>query len=392
MSEAATDTEKAASPAEDTPPRLLVIDDERGIRDLLIFEFEARGWRVFQAATGEEGIEVARVRRPDVIVSDLTMPGMSGDETLAALKAMDPKLEVIMATGHATLESALNCLRNGAYDYIGKPFQTEDLARLVERALDKRRLSAQLVRMEELNRLKSEFLANMSHELRTPMNAIIGYTSLILDGTYGDVPDKQRQALARVDVNARNLLQLINNILDVSKVGAGRMQVYLETFLLADLLKETVETMESIARGRNLSLIASMPPDVKITTDRLKLKQILINLMGNGLKFTRQGGVTVTGSTGSDEGHVRLSVRDTGIGIKEEDIPHLFQEFKQLDGSSTREFGGTGLGLAITRKLLKLLGGSIRVESEPGRGSVFTITLPLSPLESDQGAKKEDAA
>jgi signal transduction histidine kinase len=368
-----TEVSQAADP---TPPRLLVVDDEKGIRDLLDYEFTSRGWSVFSAADGKEGVEMGRVRKPDVVICDLFLPEMDGASVLKALKEFDPKLEVIIVTGHASLESAVSCLRRGAYDYLEKPFRMEDVSRLAERALDRRKLSKQLVRLEEMNHLKTSFLAGMSHELRTPLNAIIGYVSLILEGAYGDLPDKQRQALQRVDINSRGLLQLINNILDVSKVGAGRAELYVERFALDELVTEVAEGMEPLSRGKGLTLAIDVPKGLVFETDRMKLKQILVNLVGNGLKFTRQGGVVLSAAP-AQEGSVRIKVKDTGVGIKPEDIPYLFQEFKQPDGASAREFGGTGLGLAITRKLSNLLGGSVGVESDYGKGACFTVSLPM---------------
>jgi signal transduction histidine kinase len=359
------------------PPRLLVVDDEPGIRDLFEREFTGRGWSVFAAAGAREGVELARIRRPDVAVCDLSLPDGDGAEVLEAMKEIDPKLEVIVVTGHATLESALSCLRRGAYDYVTKPFRMEEVVRLADRALDRRRLSRQLVHLKELNRLKTDFIAGMSHELRTPLNAVIGFVSLLLDGAYGDLGDRSRQALLRVDVNARNLLQLINNILDVSKIGTGRMEIYPELFVLDELAREVADGMDSIVRGKGLRLDLRVPEGLRLFTDRLKTKQILINLVGNALKFTREGGVELSAERIPDGTAVRFSVKDTGVGIRPEDIPFLFQEFKQPDPAAVREFGGTGLGLAIVRKLTNILGGSVSVESELGKGSVFTVTLPV---------------
>jgi signal transduction histidine kinase len=359
------------------PPSLLVVDDEPGIRDLFEREFTSRGWSVFSAAGAREGIELARIRRPDVAVCDLSLPDGDGASVLETMKGLDPKLEVIVVTGHATLESALSCLRRGAYDYVTKPFRMEDVVRLADRALDRRRMARQVVQLKELNRLKTDFIAGMSHELRTPMNAVIGFVSLLLDGAYGDLSDRSRQALLRVDVNARNLLQLINNILDVSKIGTGRMELYTELFTLDELVREVADGMDSIVRGKKLRLDLRVPEGLRLFTDRLKTKQILVNLVGNALKFTREGGVEISAERVPDASAVRISVKDTGVGIRPEDIPFLFQEFKQPDPAAVREFGGTGLGLAIVRKLTGLMGGSVSVESELGKGSLFTVTLPL---------------
>jgi CheY-like chemotaxis protein/nitrogen-specific signal transduction histidine kinase len=358
-------------------PKLLVIDDEAGFRDLLVYELGGRGYQVVTAANGEEAVAKAQGKDIDIVVSDLTMPKRGGIETLSALKAIDPKIEVIMVTGHATLESAVESMKRGAYDFITKPFQVDDIVRLIDRALEKRRLSCKVDELQEINRFKSEFLANMSHELRTPMNAILGYTSLHLDRVYGEVNAKQEESLKRVEAAGKNLLQLINSILDLSKVSAGRMPVYREDFSLKELGKEILAMMECLAGAKHLRLEWNMAEDIRIKSDKTKVKQILVNLATNGIKFTSTGGVFIEVKQAPEASQIQIRVRDTGIGIKTEDIPLLFQEFKQLDASSTREYGGTGLGLVISEKFAQLLGGAIQVESAVGAGTTFTVTLPL---------------
>jgi len=367
-------------------PRIMVVDDELGFRELAVFEFEARGYQVVTARDGQEAVLKAGNKDIDVVISDMAMPKLGGLDTLTALKNLDPKVEVIMATGFATLENAVESMKRGAYDFITKPFQIDDLARLVSRALEKRRLSLKVDELKEINRFKSEFLANMSHELRTPMNAILGYTSLHLDRIYGPVNEKQAEALKRVEAGGKNLLQLINGILDLSKLAAGRMPVYLEDFSLRDLIAEVITMMECLSGAKNLKLTAAIPADVRIRSDKTKLKQILINLINNAIKFTSEGGVSLDLVRTPGTSRLTLRVRDTGIGIKAEDIPQLFQEFKQLDASSTRQYGGTGLGLVISRKFAQLLGGDVNVESVPGSGSTFSIDLPL---ESERPALSE---
>lgn len=358
-------------------PKIMVIDDELGFRELAAFEFGARGYQVVTAADGQEAVLKAGNKDIDVVISDMAMPKLGGLDTLTALKNIDPKIEVIIVTGFATLENAVESMKRGAYDFITKPFQVEDLARLVSRALEKRRLALQVDELKEINRFKSEFLANMSHELRTPMNAILGYTSLHLDRIYGPVNEKQAEALKRVEAGGKNLLQLINGILDLSKLAAGRMPVYLEDFNLRDLMDEVIKMMESLSGAKKLKLEADIHGDTRIRSDRTKLKQILINLISNSIKFTSEGGVFVDLVRAPGTSRFTIRVRDTGIGIKAGDIPQLFQEFRQLDASSTRQYGGTGLGLVISRKFAQLMGGDVNVESVPGSGSVFAIDLPL---------------
>lgn len=356
---------------------VLMIDDEQGLREMMVFGLSDRGYHVVPAANGDEALEMIAREQFDLVVCDIMMPGRSGVEVLKSIKEIQPQAEVIMATGYATLETAIESMKHGAYDYVSKPYELDQLCLIFQKALEHRRLKAQVGQLEELNRLKSEFLANMSHELRTPMNAIMGYTSLILDRVYGDIAPKQEESLKRIEVNAKNLLQLINNILDISKLSAGRMPLFIESCNLNDLTKEVLETVECLARERKLHLTASVPADLKIKTDKTKLKQVLINLIGNAIKFTHEGEICIKVGTDPSQSVVRIVVQDSGIGISEKDIPLLFQEFRQLDASPTREYGGTGLGLSICKKIIELQGGTIEIKSEIGVGSTFTVVLPF---------------
>jgi signal transduction histidine kinase len=356
---------------------VLVIDDEAGLRDMLAFGLPDRGYRVALAANGEEGIEKAKHEAFDLVVTDIMMPGISGVEVLKNIKQIQPQAEVIMATGYATLETAVESMKLGAYDYITKPYALDQLCLVLEKALEHRRLTAKVGHLEELNRMKSEFLASMSHELRTPMNAIIGYSSLMLDKAYGDLTPKQEQGLKRIEANGKNLLQLINNILDLSKLAAGRMSLFLEPCDLKEIVDEVLATTECLAHERKLTLTAEVPDSLPLRTDKTKLKQVLINLIGNAIKFTHKGGITIKVETLKEPPQIRIYVQDTGIGIKDEDIPLLFEEFKQLDSTPTRQYGGTGLGLSITKKIVELFQGTVQVKSAVGVGSTFIITLPL---------------
>jgi len=364
----------------DATQNVLVIDDETGLRDMLAFGLTDRGYRVVAAASGEEGLEKAKHEKFDLVVSDIMMPGIGGVEVLKGIKEIQPEAEVIMATGYATLETAVESMKQGAFDYIPKPYGLDQLCVIFDKALERRSLRAKVGHLEEMNRLKSEFLANMSHELRTPMNAIIGYSSLLLDKVYGEISPKQEQGIKRIDTNAKNLLQLINNILDLSKLAAGRMSLFVEPCDLKDITEEVLGTMDCLARERKLTLTSDVSEPILLRTDKTKLKQVLINLIGNAIKFTHQGGVSIKAEALTGPSRVRLYVQDTGIGIKDEDLPLVFEEFKQLDASPTREYGGTGLGLSITKKIVELFGGAIQVKSAVGVGSTFTVTLPMESM------------
>jgi PAS domain S-box-containing protein len=238
------------------------------------------------------------------------------------------------------------------------------------------RLQWQSRELEKANRLKSEFLASMSHELRTPINALIGYASLMLDRIYGDLTPRQEEGLNRIQGAAQHLLALINDILDLAKIEAGRMPLHLDDVTLADIMTEITQQIEPMVKKKKLTLNVELPKsELSLHTDRTKVKQILLNLLSNAVKFTHHGGIWVTVS--KDDEDLRFDVRDTGIGIREVDLESIWEDFRQVDQSRTREFGGTGLGLSITRKLVDALGGHVFAESVYGKGSTFTVVLPI---------------
>ncbi|HZS58081.1 MAG TPA: HAMP domain-containing sensor histidine kinase [Gemmatimonadaceae bacterium] len=231
---------------------------------------------------------------------------------------------------------------------------------------------------EHANRVKNDFLAVMSHELRTPLNAIIGYAEIIRHELCGPVTADQHEKLRRMRRSADELLRLINQVLDLERLGAGKEQVVLETTEIGDLLRAAAASVEPLAAERGLTLTVVPPdPPIIVVTDVAKLNQIVLNLLSNAVKYTEQGEVRL--SVDQINGSLRIVVRDTGIGILPEHRTHIFEPFWQADQRLTRRVGGTGLGLTIVQRLTRLLGGEINVESTPGGGSTFTVRLPLSP-------------
>lgn len=230
--------------------------------------------------------------------------------------------------------------------------------------------------LELASQHKSQFLANMSHELRTPLNAIIGYTELVQDSIYGDVPDKVHEVLERVHKNGQHLLGLINSVLDLSKIEAGLFTLQLEEYSMPDIIRNALATVESLAAEKQLKLITDIEPELPMGKgDEQRLLQVLLNLVGNAIKFTNTGEVSVNAMLKDELFYVAIS--DTGPGIGEEDQLAIFDEFQQVDNSSTREQGGTGLGLAITKKIILMHGGEIGVHSSIGNGSTFWFRIPL---------------
>ncbi|MGR3318720.1 MAG: ammonium transporter [Candidatus Anammoxibacter sp.] len=248
--------------------------------------------------------------------------------------------------------------------------------KITEKTLDLQKTNASLIRA---NKLKSEFLANMSHELRTPLNAIIGFSEVLRDKIAGDLNDDQLDFVKDIHGSGQHLLQMINDILDLSKIEAGKMELKYEEFLISGSIKEAQDVIIGMAKRKKITVKLQLAENVgMVTADRIKFKQVLFNLLSNAIKFTPENGkIMIEGAINKNE--LLISVTDTGIGIKEEHQVDIFEEFYQIDGSQTREYEGTGLGLALTKRIIDLHGGRIWVESEENKGSKFLFTLPVHP-------------
>jgi signal transduction histidine kinase len=239
--------------------------------------------------------------------------------------------------------------------------------------------------LKDASKAKSAFLANMSHELRTPMNAILGFNEMILDDLYGEVPTHLRDPLADIQTNGKHLLKLINDVLDLSKIEAGRMELALAEYSVQDVVDTVGASLQSLAAEKGIHLIVGAQPRIPLAFgDGMRITQCLLNLAGNALKFTKEGKVEVWAEQKGDMLEYRVS--DTGIGIPKDRIDKIFGEFEQADAAVAREFGGTGLGLSITKKFVELHGGRIRAESELGKGSTISFQIPLRV---ERGAHRE---
>ena len=382
--------------------RILIIDDI--IENVEVLgEVLASRYDVQFATSGAEGLALVRHERPDLILLDVMMPGMDGYAVCATLKA-DPdtrSIPVIFVTAKNDAESESRALAEGAVDFIHKPINQEvvrarvglhlalknredELSRLnedLEQKVEQRTLALRdaLTQAEGATRMKSDFLANMSHEIRTPMNAIIGMTHLI-QGT--ELTPRQRNYLGKIEASSHHLLGIINDILDLSKIQAGKMSTEVVDFKLEHLLDNVVGLVAEKAADKGLELIVNMAPDVppNLLGDPLRLGQILVNYANNAVKFTDRGEVEISVSVVKLRDHeavLRFAVRDTGIGINEDQRLKLFKDFEQGDSSTTRKYGGTGLGLAIVSRLVDLMGGQYGLDSQPGIGSTFWFNVRL---------------
>jgi signal transduction histidine kinase/ActR/RegA family two-component response regulator len=269
---------------------------------------------------------------------------------------------------------------------------TQDDMRLFESMLTSAAFALQTVRLyqqvldtaerlREVDRLKSQFLANMSHELRTPLNSIIGFSRVIMKGIDGTVSDLQLQDLSAIHNSGQHLLGLINDILDLSRIEAGKMEMNFDRVDMTEIIKGVMSTTAGLVKDKAIRLAPDVQPNLPpVYADSIRVRQVLLNLMANAAKFTEEGAISVRAHVVEKDGQrpmVEVSVRDTGMGIPERDLPKLFQTFSQVDGSATRKVGGSGLGLSISKNLIELHGGSIWVESRVGAGSTFSFSLPV---------------
>ncbi len=379
-----------------TDASIIVVEDEMGARATLCGILEDAGYSVIGLENGASALEAIRRNSFEAIITDIRLPDADGMEILELAKETNPDATVIMITGYASVETAVDAVNQGAYAYFVKPVNPDEIKTSIANALKQQRLSQENKRLveslqrsnkllyeanEELRKAtqaKSEFLAHMSHELRTPLNVIIGFSELMLDKVPGEVNEEQKQCLNDILSSGRHLLNLINDILDLSKIEAGKMELKVGNFSLPNVIESLRGIMVSIIAPRQQSLEVYVEEALPLVNgDKSKVRQVLLNLLSNATKFTPDGGKLRIEAV-KENGWCRVSVIDNGIGIKKEDQERIFEPFCRLDNPLVREREGTGLGLALVKEIVEKYGGRIWVESEYGKGSRFTFTLPLA--------------
>jgi signal transduction histidine kinase len=416
MSDETTSPEAVAAPA-----RLLVVDDEENIVLTISEVLRLEGYEVDVASSGRAAVTLLdRGPEYDLVLTDLHMDEGDGLSLLQEVRARTPLTIVVVLTGFAAVESAIAALRHGAYDYLTKPCIIAELIHTVARGIEHRRLmlaerearqgveelnrelerrveerTAELSRVNrelvEANRMKDIFLATLSHELRTPLTPVLGWVNLLRSGAASDA-QMLAQGLDAIERNARLQARLVDDLLDISRIVSGKLRIEWEPVDLCAVVGLATEPVRAEASARDIQLAVELPDGPLVVQGApLRLQQVVWNLLSNAVKFTTRGGRVVV-RVWREGGEARVEVSDTGVGIAPAFLPHVFDRFRQADGSTTRQYGGLGLGLAIVRALSELHGGWVVAESEgEGRGSRFTFGLPCA-VAADEGAVPEPEA
>ena len=349
---------------------ILVVDDEVGPRESLKMILKPY-YNVYTAEKGTQAIEMLGHIPVDLVTMDLKMPGIPGIKVLEKIKQHDPDIEAIIITGYGSMDTAVEGLRLGAFDYIAKPFDVNHILDMIRRAVERR--SARL----RLKELRSEFLANISHELRTPLSVVIGFVYLLLDQVVGKLTEEQQRVLERVYKNSEELLSLIDNALCLTSLTAGDFVFVEEEFDITALIRNTVKQYEKTLGTKGVRLVVDLPEEaLVIISDSSKVAGIFQNLLHNAVKFTLQGEISIKARRSVNAKMINLEILDTGIGMPQDQVESMFQPFRQVDSSSRRPFPGLGLGLAVARQLTEFIGGTLDITSQPDIGTDVLLGIP----------------
>lgn len=363
---------------------VLIIDDEESIRDSCSQIVAKDGYLVETAKNGREGIDKIKAVHPDLVLVDLKMPGKNGMEVLEELQKVDPDIIPVVITGYGTVDSAVEAMKRGSYDFIQKPFTPEELRSIIRRGLERRKLVQEAETLRQEKKLMEEnFITMVSHQLRSPLVAVQQYFEVILGGMAGQVEDKQKQMLNRASERIKSLLKLIGDWLDMARVNRGVLADRISPLAIKNLLVKLIDFFSPMAGEENITLkLDPVSETPKVLGNEESLEQVFSNLISNAIKYNRAGG-RITVSIKTMEHTVSIAVQDTGVGIAEEHLPKIFDQFYRVHREEGQKAKGTGLGLSIARKIVEAHHGTIQVTSEPDVGSTFTVILPKAKEETN---------
>ena len=355
--------------------KILVVDDEEIIRDGCREVLSKNGYEIDMAEDGNIGFKKLEGKNFDLVLLDLKMPGISGMDFLEGVRRIDTDIVNIVITGYASIESAVEAMNLGAYDYIPKPFEPEQLRQVVKRAIEKRKLIKEAKR---LRKQQEQFILMVYHELKAPLSVVRGYLhNLIKNEVIYENKEFNKmvtRSLQRID----SLIQLSEDILNYSLLKEDKVRQNIELISIKSVLNDAIECVAEESKKREINIEISVPDGIpSLKADKEDIKKVSINLLANAVKYNKDGG-SVFIEAGKEKNFTFIKVKDTGIGMKKENINRIFDEFYRVRDEKTRMITGTGLGLSIVKNIIDAYSGYIEVESEPNKGSVFTAYFPIS--------------
>ena len=373
----------------DNPSKILVIDDEEIVLDSCKQILKGSSYQVITAMNGALGLNLLKEFQPDLVYVDLKMPGISGFEVIEKVHDFDPTIVTIVITGYATVSSAVEAMKNGAYDFLPKPFTPDEFRLITKRGLDKRRLMLETIALKrEKEMLREQFAAIVSHELKSPLSAVQQNLFFLVDELSGQLTEEQVRRFERMKVNINDLINLIHTWLRMLSVDVKKIQENFKSTDVNSIISKALESVQAHAVHKDIELLSStQEPLGCVNGDEGTLVEVVINLLGNAIKFSRPGS-QVSIHAGKSGEEILISVTDHGIGIAKEDLPHIFNDFYARRSDQVAE-QSSGLGLAIARRIVDAHGGSVSVESELGKGSTFVIHLPSLKEEPASGSQMD---
>jgi two-component system sensor histidine kinase/response regulator len=357
--------------------KILIIDDEEVVLDSCTQILKSGNYHIETAQNGETGIKVVKEFKPDLVYVDLKMPGVSGFEVLEKINEIDPTIVSIVITGYATVSSAVEAMKQGADDFLPKPFTPDELRLITQRGLEKRRLVLETIALrKEKEMLRNHFAAIVSHELKSPLGAVQQNLFLLEDELSSVLTEDQKNRFEHIKTRLSDLMKLIHTWLRVISVeDIEKIRDDFKPTSIATVISKAIESVQPHATRKDIEIIASVDKTLEpVNGDEGTLVEAVVNVMGNAIKFSRLGSEIIV-KVKEQEDSILISVTDTGVGISKEDLPLIFNDFYMGKSGHVAE-AGSGLGLALTRRILEAHNGSISVESELGEGSTFTIRLP----------------
>ena len=373
----------------DITPKILIIDDEEIVLDSCTHILANSGYQIVTAGNGTLGLEKLEKENPDLVFVDLKMPGISGMEVLEKIQEYDTTIVPIVITGFATVSSAVEAMKKGAYDFLPKPFTPDEMRLIARRALDRRKLVLETIALRrEKDMLREQFAAIVSHELKSPLGAVQQSMYGLASDLEEKLSDEQKNKIERLQSRIADLIKLVNTWLRAISVDISTIRDNFEPTSVVEIISKAVENVQQHAVRKDISIETTLKEPFKpILGNGVTLVEALVNIIGNAIKYTQMGG-HISVNAREEDGNLLIEINDNGVGIAAEDLPHIFEDFYV---GSTKSDGErrSGVGLAITKRIIEAHDGSISVDSELGKGSTFVIQLPVSKQENQTNQEQE---